>query len=39
MTIIRKLKSAYDRAYRALIENCDLWQQLLNIAVVIALVG
>ena len=39
MKIAGKIKKLYKKAYKAMIEDCDLWQQLLNIAVVIAIVG
>ena len=39
MKITGKIRRLYEKAYNALIEDHDLWQQLLNIAVVIAIVG
>lgn len=39
MKIVGKIKKLYEKAYKALIEDRDLWQQLLNIAVVIAIIG
>lgn len=38
-SMISKIKQTYQRAYAALIGEHDLWQQLLNIAVLIAIVG
>lgn len=38
-SMISKIKQIYQRAYAALIGEHDLWQQLLNIAVLIAIVG
>ena len=34
-----KTKKVYRRFYKALIGDCDLWQQLLNIGVMVAIVG
>ncbi len=39
MKLFERLKKAYKKAYSALIGERDLWQQLLNIAVLIAVVG
>ncbi len=39
MKLLNKIKEAYHKVYVNLIEGRDLWQLLLNIAVVVAIVG
>ncbi len=37
--MIGKIKKAYRKIYKVLIGDCDLWQQIFNIAVIIAIAG